>query len=578
MKRFSLANSRNPLWPWLGGLGLAALGGFTGLMLVHRPEALAPTPAVDPFKGMARTRQGTFTERLGQGTFVLAFREVEGDPAQLDLRQVHGTLTEPQVRWEMDAPGAQRRGEAWVLGGPLAVEARQPDSGALLGRGRSEGQTGVLQWQGGTWTGLAPLVWTDHGGQIAGTWHLPEGWHRTAEGRFRVARGPVTWVAAGPGALRRMEAQAMDASFGLGDARLEGVQVEMEGGRVQAAAMVLDPVTCRWEPPIRFQRTDGWEGGASSGEAPRPPEGQPLARVRWAGFQASRPLHGGREEIQAEEALWEAAGLRLAGGVRWGSPMEPGRRGEAPRVELQARTLAFRETAGGQELPADLPPGMARAEGEVRLRWGQRSLESPRVEARQMPRHYIIHAPSRGQMEYGTFQAGRGEGTPRRWVFEGPVEAILTGAGTLRGGRLVWEGASWSLEGRPVTFLGLTERLSGGRVLWQDQTVIFPEGLHGAMGTPQGEMQVRAARGTRRDQQVELTGAVEVRLGPWSLRAQRVEVRLDARGQVVRVEATGGVDLVGSLGRGHGDRLVIDLQGQTLTWDGRVRGQVEMQP
>ncbi len=573
---FQLLNPRNRIWPWLGWgvLGGTVLG--TAGFFIHRPKAIRAGTGGEAFEGRGMGRFGRVVEQLDRSTFTLEYDTIRGDDRELQAEGIRGLVAEEQVHWKLVCPQATRTGSTWLLYGPLTVEAREARSQRLVGKGRMERSGPVLQWEKGVWQGLGDMVWEDLEGQGRGRWDLPAGWRRGLDGRFNVDRGPVRWEALPGNALKGMTAQKMSVLLGLDDALLEGVQSRLEGGEVDTARAIMDAKDMRWEAPIRFRRDDGWRGEAASGWAPRPLPGETLRRMEFKDVTAHRDVPLGEERLRAGGTRWTPEGLRVEGDVRWTMPAEGGGK-ESQMLELRTPRLLLRSAPGQEDLPESLPIGDAWAEGTAVLIWGARSLSSPRLEARKVDRSWVVNAPSYGKAEQGTFSAGRGHGKPGRWEFEGPVTAqLVRGGGSVRGGKLVWENEVWTFSGRPVTYTSARERLSGPRMVRKGDQVLFPDGLSGALMSPEGDLTVRADQGERRTNAMELLGRVGCVATGWRLDADRVQVSLGAGQAVERVEATGHVALTGNMGEGQGHRLVLDLQARKVWWEGRVRGTSEV--
>lgn len=569
MRLWSLLNARNPVWR---GMSVALMGGVLGLSawyLYRGRRPILPTEGGQAFHGTVGAR-GTLTEQLGRGRFVLAYDTLLGEERNLRVIRVKGTLEEPEVRWEVVAPEAHRAEGVWLLNGPLTVVSRVPGSPRPTGQGRMDGAGPALRWEDGHWRGLGPLVWTDLEGQGKGIWHIPAGWVRQADGRLKVDRGPVVWEALESGPLHRLTAQRLDLGLGLQTGRLESVEAEAEGGRLQAGAAEIAPDRLRWHPPLTFQRQDGWSGQAQGGEAPRPPAGAPLQALELVGFQARRPTPEGVERLEARGARWTSAGLRLEGSVVWEQPLD------GHRLALQAPRVLSREGAGS-DLPPDLSLGESRAEGQPVLTWGRRSLTSPRMSARRTARAWAMDAPVLGRSELGTFTAGAGGGSPRRWSFAGPVRAQIVNGGELRGDRLLWEEAVWTFLGRPATWTRVRERIAAPRILREADRVVFPEGLNGALAGIEGDVLIRADQGEGRAGSFTLQGRVECRGLGWRLNADRISVTLGPGNTVKLLDARGAVTLRGRMGEGWGEALVLDPVQRSAMWSGRVRGLAEVQ-
>lgn len=567
MRLWSLLNARNPVWR---GVGVALTGGvlgFSAWYLLRSSRPILPTEGGPAIRGTVGAR-GTLTEQLGRGRFVVAYDTLLGEERDLRVIQVKGSLEEPEIRWEVAAPEAHRAEGVWLLEGPLTVTSHLP-GGPLTGEGRMDQDGPALRWEEGRWRGLAPLIWLDREGQGMGTWRIPAGWVRQADGRLLVQQGPVIWEALEPGALKRLVAQRLDLGLGLQSGRLEGIEAEVEGGRMQAASAVFTPERLTWSPPLTFQRADGWTGHAEGGLAPRPAPGAPLQALELAGFLAQRPTPEGPEQLGSRGARWTRAGLRLEGSVRWEQPLD------GQKLTLQAPRLLARE-GPGSDLPPDLAEGEARAEGQPVLTWGARSLSSPRMTARRATRAWSMEAPVLGRSEQGTFTAGAGGGSPKRWSFSGPVRAQLVNGGALRGDRLLWEAEVWTFLGRPATWTRVRERIAAPRIVRQEGKVIFPEGLNGALAGPEGDVLIRADRGEGHSGAFTLQGRVECRGLGWRLNADRISVTLGPGNTVKLLDARGAVTLRGRMGEGWGEALVLDPVQRSAAWSGRVRGLAEV--
>lgn len=570
MRLWSLLNARNPVWR---GVSAALVGGVLGLsawFLFRTAQPILPVAGGKVFRGTVGAR-GTLTEQLGRGRFVVAYDTLLGEERDLKVIRVKGTLDEPELAWKVEAPEAHRADGIWLLHGPLTVESRLPGGSTATGEGRMEQAGPALQWEDGRWRGLAPLDWKDLEGQGKGAWHIPAGWVRQTDGRLQVLKGPVVWEALDSGPLRRLVAQRLDLSLGLQSGRLEGIEAEAEGGRLQAGAADIAPERLVWHPPITFQRQDGWTGQAEAGQAPRPAPGATLQALDLGGFRAQRATPEGPERLEARGARWTTAGLRLEGSVHWEQPLD------GQRLTLQAPRILSREGAGA-DLPNDLPLGESRAEGHPVLTWGGRSLSSPRMSARRANRSWSMEAPVLGRSELGTFTAGAGGGSPRRWSFGGPVRAHLVNGGELRGDRLLWEAEIWTFLGRPATWTRVRERIAAPRIVRQLGRVVFPEGLNGALAGPEGDVLVRADRGEGLAGTFLLQGRVECRGLGWRLNADRISVTLGPGNTVKLLDARGAVTLRGRMGEGWGEALVLDPVQRSAIWSGRVRGLAEVQP
>jgi hypothetical protein len=352
---------------------------------------------------------------------------------------------------------------------------------------------------------------------------------------------------------------------------MDQVKAQLEGGQLQAPSADMDPKSILWTGPIQFQREDGWLGGAQSGLAPRPPQGSTLEQVDLHTFSATRLLPDGQEKVLAEGARWTPAGIRLEGNVVWEQPRD------GVLVTLRAPRVMMRE-APGSDLPKDLPVNEARAEGLAVLSWGSRSLSSPRIDVRKLPRSWRIQAPVLGRGEQGTFSAGAGWGSPAHWEFEGPVRANVTLNGTLRGDRLVWDNATWTVTGRPATWNGRRERLAGPRLIRREDTMEFPDGLGGAISAPDGDVVLRADRGDSQAGTIRLQGRVDCQGQGWHLQADQMAIQLEPDNQVRSIAAKGTVTLQGRIGEGRGEYLELDLINRVARWQGRVKGLAEVRP
>ncbi len=567
----ALASARNPLWTAAGWLLIAGTIGACIFYIKQGPKIVAPQQAV--FPGSPKGIRGTITEQLDHGRFILAYETIEGQESDLHLQGVHGSLDEPEARWTMNSPTAERQEGRWTLSAPVELGALS-DKGKALGHGRVEGAGPALRWQKGVWEGLAPLHWENLDGSGKGRWSLPTGWRRTADGILKVDRGPVLWESTEKGPLHRMEAGSLWARAGFQEGQLRTVKAEVEGGIVRADIADLKPDQIRWPGHLAFERTDGWIGEAAGGFAPRPEPGKALDLLELRQFHAQRAVPGGDEHLKAEGARWTTAGLRLEGSVTWDQPLD------GQRLSMRAPRFLLREGAGG-DLPADLPVGEARAEGSAVLTWGNRSLSSPTADVKRASGQWRLTAPVLGRSEEGTFSAGAGSGGPHRWTFEGPVVADLFGGGNLRGSRLVWEDVkkgeltTWLLVGRPATWTRLRERLSGLRILRQGERLLFPEGIMGILSANEGDLTLRAEKGDSDPSKVQLSGHVECQGLGWRLQADRIVVSLGPGRIVKKVRAEGGVLLRGRMGEGRGEALDLDINAQMARWQGRVRGLAE---
>lgn len=572
MRGAQLFNPRHPAWTWVGA-GLLGVSAALSVILVARgPRPLKPRGEVqDPFGDRALGRQGTITEQLGYGRFELSYDTIRGSEENLSLQGVRGRLEEPGTLWMMVSPSATRREGRWLLDGPMDLEARPRVEGQVGGLGRMQGDGPALEWRQGVWTGLTGLIWENPGGQGRGTWRLPAGWRRDLDGRLVVSQGPVVWESGSPGALRRMEALELSASQRFEEAHLREVSATLQGGLVQTARAELDPGWIRWFAPISFAREDGWQGSAERGLAPRPQGDGALQKVELEQVRATRFQGAAREHLEAEGVRWTVAGLRLEGRVAWTQYLD------GVPLSLKAPRVLFRE-APGEDLPSDLPEGEARAEGHALLAWGARSLSSPQIDVHRERRHWRLAAPVLGRTEEGTFSAGTGAGDPRRWVFEGPIQANLTFGGRLRGDRLVWENETWTLTGHPATWNRLRERLAGNRIVRTGETAQFPEGLSGSLAGAEEDIRLQAGWGELAGREVHLDRGVELRGADWRLQAQRISATLGSGNLVTHVKAEGRVSLKGRMGEGTGEALEMDLKARTATWKGRVRGQGTFTP
>jgi hypothetical protein len=339
----------------------------------------------------------------------------------------------------------------------------------------------------------------------------------------------------------------------------------MTDGDVEAEQAELSPEAILWPAPLRFWRHDGWTGHAEGGRAPRPASGQGLSQVELRGFHARRTTVEGEETLATTGVRWTTAGLRLEGSVEWDQPLG------GQRLKLTGSRVLLRD-GKGPDLPADLPVGHARAEGQPLLTWGRRSLASPRMELTRSNRQWTLQAPVTGRAEEGSFSAGAGHGSPRAWSFEGPVTVNFSNGGSLRGSALLWEETRWTLSGRPATWTRLRERLQGNRILRQGERLDFPDGLSGTLAAPEGDLSLRAAKGESDASEVRLTGGVECNGEGWRLLADRVILRLGPGRVVQTILADGKVSLRGRLGEGQGDALEMEPGPRKVKWQGRVRG------
>ena len=573
MRMRSLLSPRSVVWKHAGWLTLVGVVALSGFFVIMGPRPLPPRAKGDIFRG-TEGKFGTITEQLGEGRiFQLDYDKIVGDQEDLVLSNVKARLNEPETRWEMTSPSGHRAAGKWTLQGPMTVEARATESAPLFGQGTIPGQGPALLWEHGVWRGLAPLEWQGLEGQGRGRWYLPAGWHRELDGRFIVDRGPVIWVATDPGAVRRMQAERLWLTLGFRQGHLDQVLVNLEGGTISAGSADMDETAIRWSAPVHFTREDGWVGDADHGMAPRPEGNRPIERVELKSFRATRHLQGGAEHLQAEGSRWTAAGLRMEGNVRWEQPLD----GE--RLTLRAPRVLIREGQGA-DLPEQLPVGEAWAETQPVLTWGERTLTSPRMQARKLERTWRLQAPVFGRGAQGTFSSGAGHGSPRRWEFEGPIKANVTTGGTLRGRKFYWEGDTWTVTGSPATWNHLRERLSGPRITWKGGVAAFPEGISGALTSLEGDFMVRADRAEYQNREVQLTGRVECQGQGWRLQADHISVRLGPGNQVKHVVARGSVTLRGRMGEGWGESLELDPDPTSpkVRWQGRVRGLAEVKP
>lgn len=566
----NLPSSRDPLWRWLGWVLLAITLGFTVRFMLHGTEGMpSRVEGGDPLFGEGtRGSVGTLTEQLGPNRMVLSYRTIEGSEEDLRLEKVTGRLDEQAGQWKLLSPKARRQSGVWSLQAPMDLEVTQPGTQVLQGRGRIEGEGPAIRWTGGEWEGLAPLRWESLAGSSRGVWHLPEGWRRELDGRIRVERGPVRWQAPADGTvptLQAMDAERLWATPGFLSGHLEGVKAHLSEGSLQASVADLTADTVLWPGPLSFERRDGWRGEAQGGVAPRPAPGTGFQQVEFRRFRARRALPAGEEQLATDAARWTPAGLRLEGGVVWDQPLD------GQRLTLKAPRVLIRE-APGQDLPEALPVGHAVAEGQALLTWGRRSLSSPRIEVERASRKWRLQGPVLGRGEEGTFTGGAGQGDPRAWIIEGPVQVSLFMGGTLRGSKLVWEDALWSLTGRPASWNRLRERLAGPRILKQGEAVSFPEGLNGVLAAADGDLSLRAERGRSEAQTVTLAGGVECQGQGWRLAADTVLITVGPDRQVKLVQAQGAVTLRGRLGEGQGEALELEPGPQVVKWQGRVRG------
>ena len=566
----SLPPARHPLWRRLGwGLFLGTFG-FTVRFLRKGTEGMpGRTTGGDPLFGQGTFgKVGTLTEQLGPNRMVLSYKTIAGSEEDLRLEQVTGRLDEQAGAWRMTSPQAQRKLGIWTLQGPMDLAVAQPGTSTVMGRGRVEGQVPAIRWTGGEWEGLAPLRWDSVQGSSQGTWLLPTGWCRQVDGQLRVDHGPVRWEAApGPdrSALQALDAERLWATPGFLTGHMEGVKAHLSQGSLQASVADLNPDTVLWPGPLSFERSDGWHGEAQSGMAPRPAPGANLRQVELRQFRAHRKVVGGEELLTTEGARWTPAGLRLEGSVVWDQPVD------GQLLTLKAPRILMRE-APGSDLPENLPVGQAVAEGQAVLTWGRRALTSPRIQVERSNRHWRLQSPVLGRTEDGTFTGGAGQGEPRSWAIEGPVQVNLFNGGALRGARLLWEDAVWTLTGRPAAWNRLRERLTGPRIIRKAESVSFPEGLAGTLAAEDGDLFLRAERGQSEGQKITLSGGVECQGQGWRLAADSVTVQVGPDRTVKSVQAQGAVALRGRLGEGQGEALELEPGPRIVKWVGRVRG------
>jgi hypothetical protein len=566
-----LPSARNPLWQVLGWVLVAGTLCFTASFLTKGTEGMpGRTAGGDALFGEGtRGSVGTLTEQLGPNRMVLAYQTISGSEQDLLLEQVTGRLDDQTGQWRLVSPKARRQAGVWTLQGPMDIGVAQPGTTVLLGKGRVEGDVPAIRWTGGEWEGLAPLRWESLEGSSRGVWDLPTGWRRETDGHLRVEKGPVRWQAPadGPAAptLQAMDSDRLWATPGFLTGHLEGVKAHLSEGSLRASVADLSPDTVTWPGPLSFERTDGWRGEAQGGVAPRPAPGARFQQVELRQFKARRTLPSGEEQLSTDGARWTPAGLRLEGNVVWDQPAD------GLRLTLKAPRVLMRE-APGQDLPESLPVGHAAAEGQALLSWGRRTLTSPRIEVERATRRWKLQSPVFGRGEDGTFTGGAGQGDPRSWTIEGPVQVNLFTGGSLRGAKLVWEEALWTLTGRPATWSRLRERLSGPRILRKDEVVTFPEGLSGALAAPDGDLFLRAERGQSEAEKITLSGGVECQGQGWRLVADTVVVTMGSERTVKLVHAQGAVTLRGQLGEGQGEELDLEPGPKTVRWQGRVRG------
>jgi hypothetical protein len=552
------------------GLVLGTLGLTAGFLTKGSDGMPGRTVGGDPLFGEGtRGSVGTLTEQLGPNHMVLAYKTIEGSEQDLLLEQVTGRLDEQAGQWRLISPKARRQAGIWTLQGPMDLGVAQPETKVLLGKGRIDSEGPAIRWTGGEWVGLAPLRWESLEGSSRGVWNLPTGWQREVDGRLRVEHGPVRWQAPMDGivkpTLQAMDAERLWATPGFQTGHLEGVKARLSEGSLQASVADLSPDTVTWPGPLAFERADGWRGEAQSGLAPRPLPGAALAQVEFKQFKAHRALPTGEEQLSAEGVRWTPAGLRLEGNVVWDQPAE------GQRLTLKAPRVLMREAAG-RDLPDTLPVGYAAAEGQALLTWGRRTLSSPRMEVERTTRRWKLQSPVLGRGEDGTFSGGAGQGDPRSWTIEGPVQVNLFTGGNLRGAKLVWEDALWTLTGRPAAWSRLREKLSGPRIVRKGELVSLPEGLNGTLAATDGDLFLRAERGQSEAQKITLSGGVECQGQGWRLAADKVTILVGPDRSVKLVQAQGAVTLRGRLGEGQGEALELEPGLQTVRWQGHVRG------
>lgn len=567
----ALPPTRAPLWRGLGWLLLVGTLGLTYRFMLRETGGMPNrTVGGDPLFGEGtRGSVGTLTEQLGPNRILLSYHTIEGSEEDLQLEQVMGRLDEEAGQWRLLSPKARRQAGVWTLQGPMELGVMKPGTQVLLGRGHIEPEGPAIRWSVGEWEGLAPLRWESLEGSTRGVWHLPAGWHRDLDGRLRVDRGPVRWQAPAAEAavptLQSMDAERLWAAPGFLTGHLEGVKANLSEGSLRASVADLSPGTITWPGPLSFERADGWYGEAQGGIAPRPLPGARFQQVELRSFKARRTLPEGEEQLATDGARWTPAGLRLEGNVVWDQPVD------GQRLTLHAPRVLMRE-APGKDLPETLPLGHAVAEGQAVLHWGRRTLSSPRIEVERATRHWKLQSPVLGRGEEGTFTGGAGQGGPRAWTIEGPVQVNLFSGGNLRGARLVWEDTLLTLTGRPAAWSRLRERLSGHRILRKGEVVTFPEGLNGTLAAADGDLYLRAEQGSSEAQRILLSGGVECQGQGWRLAADSVTVTLAGDRSVKLVQAQGAVTLRGRLGEGQGEALELEPGPQTVRWHGSVRG------
>jgi hypothetical protein len=558
---FRWPSNQSRVWPLAGLAVLAASAGVTAFFVGRGPAPLKASQDGGLFQGDPKGLQGSLTESFGKGRLVLTYGSIQGQRENLRLETLQARLEEAEALWQITAPSGTRVREAWTLDAPLALEARGAGN-TLLGKGSVAGSGPGLRWADGGWRGLLPLRWTDFTGQ--GTWSIPAGWTRSAEGRLAAA-GDILWIPGRPGGLERLEAKSVEAGLGFQDGSLGEARAVFPDGEVRAPRTLLDPRTLRWPASLAFERSDGWKGRAAEGFSPRPEAAEGARLLELKGFQAERGLPEGIERLAALGARWSPEGILLEGSVTWEQPFQ------GMMAKLTAPRLVMR-TAEGAGLPADLAVGQARAEGQALLTWGTRSLGSPRILADRAKRTWTLEAPVNGRSREGAFSAGAGRGNARAWTFDGPIQATLFNGGTLQGAQLRWEGEAWILTGRPAVWHRLQERLSGPRVVRAGERVEFPDGLAGQVQASAGDLFLRADHGESTADRITLRGHVECEGLGWQVGADLLTVQFGP-GRVVRnLQARGGVSLRGRMGEGRGEALTVDPASQQVVWQGRVRG------
>jgi hypothetical protein len=572
MRAWQFLSTRNPVWRVGGAALILGILGFTGVVLGRGPRPLQPGSGDALLPGMnTRGRFGTFVEQLGEGRFALSYETIQGSEDAIVLDRVTGRLDEPLTLWTMASPSARRTQGVWTLSGPMTVEARDPRTQALGGKGSMAEAVPSLAWNHGVWTGLSTLVWDDLAGNAQGRWVLPPGWRRGLDGVFKVDKGPVHWTAAAPGALKSMTAERMETSLGFQTGHLWDAAALVEGGSIQAGTVEIGTTEVNFTAPITFRRDDGWSGSANRGQAPRPPKGQAFDRLEFRDFKATRAVEGGVEALHSLGARWTPAGLRLEGDVQWEQPVD------GLRATLRAPRVLQR-TGPGPDLPQALPVGESWAEPQAVLTWGERTLSSPRIEVRHRQKAWHATAPVLGRGEMGTFSAGDGTGTPLKWSFQGPILARFFDGGQVRADALVWEPAGLTMTGRPATWTRLRQRLAGLQVVHRKDLILFPQGISGALAAQEGDINLRADRGEKSPRTLELQGRVECLGLAWRLQADRISVTLGPGNEVKQMTANGSVVLRGRMGEGRGDALDLDVDKQAANWHGRVQALSEVRP